>query len=98
MVTEMLTAEGSVAATGPSGYLLRDPGMPLDNLANTLNVFLGANVACAQCHDHPFADWTQREFYELAAFFGSTDVSDRDPRKIGNKLGKGDLSKRVVRS
>ena len=96
MVTEMLTAEGSVAATGPSGYLLRDPGMPLDNLANTLNVFLGANVACAQCHDHPFADWTQREFYELAAFFGSTDVSDRDPRKIGNKLGKGDLSKQEV--
>ena len=31
---------------------------------------LGANVACAQCHDHPLADWTQREFYELAAFFG----------------------------
>ncbi len=96
IVMELLTAEGSVAATGPSGYLLRDPGMPLDNLSNTLTVFLGANVACAQCHDHPFADWTQREFYELAAFFGSTDVSDRDPRKIGNKLKKGDLSKQDV--
>ena len=70
--------------------------MPLDNLSNTLNVFLGANVACAQCHDHPLADWTQREFYELAAFFGATDVSDRDPRKVGNKLGKGELSKQDV--
>ncbi len=96
LVFDMLSAEGSIASSGPTGYLLRDPGMPLDNLSNTLNVFLGANVACAQCHDHPFAEWTQREFYELAAFFGATDVSDRDPRKVGNKLGKGELSKQDV--
>ena len=96
LVFDMLSAEGSIATSGPSGYLLRDPGMPLDNLSNTLNVFLGANVACAQCHDHPFAEWTQREFYELAAFFGATDVSDRDPRKVGNRLGKGELSKQDV--
>ncbi|SVB78740.1 uncharacterized protein METZ01_LOCUS231594, partial [marine metagenome] len=96
MVTDMLTAEGSLASTGPAGYLLRDPGMPLDNLSNTLSIFLGANVSCAQCHDHPLAEWTQREFFELAAFFGSTDVSDRDPRKVGNKLKSPSLSKQDV--
>ncbi|MEC8013691.1 MAG: DUF1549 domain-containing protein [Verrucomicrobiota bacterium] len=100
MVYEMLTAEGTLANSGPTGYLLRDPGMPLDNLSNTLNIFLSANVSCAQCHDHPLADWTQREFYELAAFFGATDVSDRDPRKIGNKLRlpDGSISKQDVAS
>ena len=86
MVHDMLTAEGSLATSGPSGYLLRDAGMPLDGLSNTVTLFLGANVACAQCHDHPLADWTQREFLEMAAFFGATDVSSRDPRKIGNKF------------
>ena len=96
MVYDMLSAEGTIAGSGPTGYLLRDPGMPLDNLSNTLNVFLGANVACAQCHDHPLADWTQREFYELAAFFGATDVSDRDPRKVGNRLKNADISKQDV--
>lgn len=96
MVYDMLSAEGTIASSGPTGYLLRDPGMPLDNLSNTLNVFLGANVACAQCHDHPLADWTQREFYELAAFFGATDVSDRDPRKVGNRLKNADISKQDV--
>ena len=96
MVYDMLSAEGSIASSGPTGYLLRDPGMPLDNLSNTLNVFLGANVACAQCHDHPLADWTQREFYELAAFFGATDVSDRDPRKVGNRIKDDRLSKQDV--
>lgn len=98
IVYDMLTAEGTLASSGPTGYLLRDPGMPLDNLSNTLNVFLSANVSCAQCHDHPLADWTQREFYELAAFFGATDVSDRDPRKVGNKLklSNGSLTKQDV--
>ncbi len=100
VVYAMLTAEGTLANSGPTGYLLRDPGMPLDNLSNTLNIFLSANVSCAQCHDHPLADWTQREFYELAAFFGATDVSDRDPRKVGNKLKlpDGSISKQDVAS
>ncbi len=100
VVYKMLTAEGTLASSGPTGYLLRDPGMPLDNLSNTLNVFLSANVSCAQCHDHPLADWTQREFYELAAFFGATDVSDRDPRKVGNrlKLPDGSITKQDIAS
>ena len=100
VVYNMLTAEGTLASSGPTGYLLRDPGMPLDNLSNTLNIFLSANVSCAQCHDHPLADWTQREFYELAAFFGATDVSDRDPRKVGNKLKlpDGSITKQDVAS
>ncbi len=85
-VRGMLAADGSTATNGATGYLLRDTGMPLDSLSNTLTVFLGANVSCAQCHDHPLADWTQREFYEMAAFFGATDVSHRDPRKVGNRI------------
>ena len=92
----LLTAEGSLASNGASGYLLRDTGMPLDSLSNTLTLFLGANVSCAQCHDHPLADWTQREFYEMAAFFGAADVSSRDPRKVGNKIKDQHLSKQDV--
>ena len=67
-VREMLTAEGKVWDNPASGYLLRDAGMPLDNLNNTVRVFLGTRIGCAQCHDHPFDRWTQREFYELASF------------------------------
>lgn len=81
MVYEMLTATGKMwdkkpdgTYNGAAGYLLRDAGMPLDNLANTLAVFLGTDVACAQCHDHPFSDWTQHQFYEMASFFGATST------------------------
>ncbi|MDE0816026.1 MAG: DUF1549 and DUF1553 domain-containing protein [Pirellulaceae bacterium] len=67
-VREMLSAEGKVWHSPATGYKLRDIGMPLDNLNNTTRIFLGTRIGCAQCHDHPFDKWTQKEFYQLAAF------------------------------
>ncbi len=40
--------------------------------ASASRFFLGVQVQCAQCHDHPFSHWKQREFWSLAAFFDTT--------------------------
>ncbi|MEQ8785995.1 MAG: DUF1549 domain-containing protein [Pirellulaceae bacterium] len=41
-----------------------------ENLAaNVARAYLGVNLECAQCHDHPFARWTRDQFWETAAFF-----------------------------
>ena len=32
-------------------------------------IFLGVNLGCAQCHNHPFADWKKEQFWSFAAFF-----------------------------
>lgn len=91
MVYDMLTATGKLWNNGATGYLLRDSGMLLDNLANTFSVFLGTDVACAQCHDHPFSEWTQKQFYELAAFFGATITQVND-----QNLENGDPQERIM--
>ena len=76
-VHELLTANGKVyeEGNGASGYYLRDAGMPLDNMANSMQVFLGTSIVCAQCHDHPYDRWTQMDFYKLSAFTSGTKVS-----------------------
>ncbi|HXX94775.1 MAG TPA: DUF1553 domain-containing protein, partial [Planctomycetota bacterium] len=37
--------------------------------------FMGVQIQCAQCHDHPFDKWTQEDFYGMASFF--TEVLPR---------------------
>ena len=96
MVTEMMTAEGSFGNHGAAGYLLRDAGMPLDSLSNTLTTFMGANIACAQCHDHPFADWSQDDFYKMAAFFGTTRFERDDSRKPAKSIATSEFKKSTL--
>lgn len=82
-VYEMLTAEGRVWENPATGYILRDSGMPLSNLDNTVRIFMGTRIGCAQCHDHPFDRWTQKEFYQLAAFIHGTGT--RASRGLASK-------------
>lgn len=71
-VYEMLTADGKVWNNPAVGYQLRDDGMKLPYIDNTVRVFLGTQIGCAQCHDHPFDQWSQYQFYQLAAYTHGT--------------------------
>ncbi len=41
----------------------------------TVRAFLGQRIDCAQCHDHPFAEWKQQQFQGLASMFGQATNS-----------------------
>ena len=72
-VRELVTARDEIWNNGAAAYYTRDRGMPLDNMSNTVRIFLGVRMECAQCHDHPFDDWTQMDYYKMAAFsYGMT--------------------------
>ena len=99
MVAEMVTADGRLCDNGATGFMLFDAEMPLDGVSNLMTTFLGTNMACAQCHDHPLADWTQKDFYQMAAFFGATDGKDEGVLREIGRLAKGDsaVNKAAVR-
>ncbi|WP_425400964.1 DUF1549 domain-containing protein [Aeoliella sp.] len=61
---------------GPALYFRANEFAPEKLAASTSELFLGVKLECAQCHDHPFADWKQRDFWGLAAFFARIDGSD----------------------
>lgn len=44
-----------------------------DRVRNVSQVFMGATIGCAQCHDHKYDPYTARDFYSLGAFFADLD-------------------------
>lgn len=54
-----------------------------ENLAAAVSrVFLGVQIECAQCHDHPFARWTRDQFWGMAGFFAGVEKA-----QPGNDFG-----------
>lgn len=72
LVRELISASGRANSNPAVGYILGDDAQPMELAAATSQIFLGVRIGCAQCHDHPFDDWAQEDFYDLAAFFGKT--------------------------
>ncbi|HCC20091.1 MAG TPA: hypothetical protein DEP88_02425 [Verrucomicrobiales bacterium] len=79
LTRELLSAQGAIWENGAVGYYIRDKGMPLDNMSNTMRLFLGTRMECAQCHDDPFEDWERMDFFRLAAFTNGQSEINKGP-------------------
>jgi hypothetical protein len=71
ITTGLLSATGEVPQNGAAQYIVRyaRDGKAEEITGNAMRVFQGLQIQCAQCHDHPYTDWTQQDFYGVAAFF-----------------------------
>lgn len=68
-VREVITADGPSDENDATAYVLRDRGDPDVLTVSVTQSFLGVQLKCAQCHDHPFDWWTQKQFQGMAGFW-----------------------------
>ncbi len=66
----------------PAAFFQANEQKPEQIAASTTRIFLGVQVQCAQCHDHPFAHWTRREFWSLVAFFDKPPNEMKDAKPV----------------
>ncbi|MEP3480879.1 MAG: DUF1549 domain-containing protein [Fuerstiella sp.] len=89
VVIDLVTAEGHFEENGAVNYTLAQMQMPDDSVqltAKTAKLFLGMQVQCTQCHNHPFNNWQQAQFWEFNSFF--RQVQKRDHRKFDEATGR----------
>jgi len=69
---ELIAGRGRTFENPPANWW-RANREPVMRAENTAGVFLGVQLKCAQCHNHPFERWTQDDYYNWAALFTRID-------------------------
>jgi hypothetical protein len=96
---ELITASGDLRSNGAVGFITaraRGGGGPEAVTGAAARIFLGLQIQCAQCHDHPYDKrWKQEDFYGLVAYFARTkpknekiegDLRDADMMMAGEEM------------
>ncbi len=89
---EMIAADGELRFDEPGknggAYFLaahRGNDAANERAAETSRIFLGIQIQCAQCHDHPSDQWKRVQFHELAAYFAR--LRERPIKGVGVQGG-----------
>jgi hypothetical protein len=69
IATTLITATGDVLESGQTALIFAHGAEPNEVASEVSRVFLGIQVQCANCHDHPTDKWKREQFHQLAAFF-----------------------------
>ena len=72
MARSVLGDDPAAANTGAKSFYYAHERKPEELASAASRLFLGVKIECAQCHDHPNAKWTRKQFWETAAFFAPT--------------------------
>ena len=82
LVGRFLTA-GGAGNRGPAIFYTARNVEPKKVAAATSKIFMGIQLQCAECHDHPFDRWTMEDFWQYTAFFGQLAQSDAEMNQGG---------------
>jgi hypothetical protein len=68
LVEELVTATGTIDDNGATIFFVANDS-PDKVTGQVTKLFMGVQLQCAQCHNHPFTGWKQEEYWGMAAFF-----------------------------
>lgn len=93
VVFDMVTADGHFEENGAVNFILgqlqgniNSEEYHVEATARLTRIFLGMQVQCTQCHNHPFNEWKQNQFWEFNSFLRQTRRIDHD--KYDPKTGQ----------
>ena len=69
IATDLITATGDVREKGETGLIFAHGGQAAELASEMSRIFLGIQIQCANCHDHPTDVWKREDFHQLAAYF-----------------------------
>jgi hypothetical protein len=89
LASEILTADGAEKETRAAAKFLLDREMKIDEMTRDLGrIFLGRDLQCAQCHDHPTVDdYLQLHYHGLSAFLSRSYLFN-DPKSKESSIGE----------
>lgn len=70
---EMIAATGDSTENGAVGFTASHMARPAEVAGEVSRLFMGVQIQCAECHDHPTDPWKREQFHEFAAFFAGTN-------------------------
>lgn len=73
----MITATGTTEDNGATVFTAAHMAMPNEVAGEVSRVFLGVQIQCAECHDHPSDIWKREQFHQFAAFFAGVQARRR---------------------
>ncbi len=95
---EVLSATGSTYTNPPANFY-RALRFPVDRAEAAAQVFLGSRLKCARCHNHPFENVLQDDYYRFAALFDGIDyeiVENKRKDKFDKHQFRGEQKVKLV--
>ena len=83
LVTKLLASNGPLKSDPAVRFLMSVLVWPyetgqMETTVRSIRFFFGQQMKCAECHDHPFDDWTQDEFRSMVGFFRGSRVDHHE--------------------
>ena len=72
ITTAMITAQGDVRENGDTALIFAHEAQATEVAAEVSRIFLGIQIQCANCHDHPTDKWKREQFHESRRHLFST--------------------------